>query len=145
MLAGWERPIAEGNSMKKVEALIPAFQVDVVTDALRKQGVEDMVISEVLESCPSRARAYRGVKYAVDYAPEIQLETVVSDELATSTANCIVEALRTGRLADAKIVVTAVDAVVEIGGRAHDRAPTWNADIRSGSWAGKSREARSGA
>jgi len=131
--------------MKKVEALIPAFQVDVVTDALRKQGVEDMVISEVLESGRSRARAYRGVKYAVDYTPEIQLETVVSDELATSTSNCIVAALRTGSFEDAKIVVTAVEAVVEIGGREHDRAPTWNADIRSGSWAGKSGEARSGA
>ena len=130
--------------MKKVEALIPAFQVDVVVDALRKQGVEEMVLSEVLESGPSQARAYRGVSYTVDYAPEIKLETVVTDQLVTCVANCIVAALRTGHFAEASIAVTPVETVIEIGGREQDRVPTWSAGSRSRSWAEKSGEARSG-
>ena len=129
--------------MKKVEALIPAFQVDVVAEALREHGVEDLVISEVLESCPSRARMYRGVKYAVDYAAELKLETVVSEQLVTSVSECIAALLQTGRFEDAKIFVTPVEAVVEIGSRER-RTSNWNVGTQSASWAAKSGEARSG-
>ena len=130
--------------MKKIEAVIPAFQLEVVAEALREQGVEDLVISEVLESCALRARMYRGVKYAVDYAAELKLEAVVSDQLVTCVSECIIAALQTGRFEDAKLFVTSVEVVIEIGGRERS-APTWNASPRSLSWAGKSGEARSGA
>lgn len=103
--------------MKKLEALIPAFELHAVTDALWKEGVEDIVISEVLQSGPSRARAYRGVRYTVDYTSEITIEAVVPDPLVTATANCIVEALQPGRSDEVRISVTPVEAVIEIGRR----------------------------
>jgi nitrogen regulatory protein PII len=104
--------------MKKIEALIPAFHIDAVTDALWKEGVEDIVISEVLQSGPSQARAYRGVRYTVDYVSELTIEAVVADPLVAATANCIVEALQPGRADEVRISVTPVDTVLEIGGRA---------------------------
>ena len=69
--------------MKKVEALIPAHQLDAVVDELRAHGLEEFVISEVMESSPGRERLYRGVKYAVDFGAEIKIETVV-----TTTSRC---------------------------------------------------------
>ena len=101
--------------MKKIEALIPAFQLDSVTDALWKEGVEDIVISEVQQSGPSQTRAYRGVRYTVDFTPEISVEAVVADPLVTATANCIVDALQPGRAEEVRISVTPVDTVLEIG------------------------------
>ena len=103
--------------MKKIEALIPAFQLDAVTDALWKEGVEDIVISEVQQSGPSQARAYRGIRYTVDFTPEITIEAVVADPLVAATANCIVEALQPGRSDEVRISVTPVDTVLEIGAR----------------------------
>ncbi len=104
--------------MKKIEALIPASDLDVVTDALWKEGVDDMVISEVMQSAPSEARMYRGVRYAVDFAPEVAVEAVVADPLVASTAHCIVAALQPGRAEEVRISVTPVDTVIGIGG--HD-------------------------
>ena len=102
--------------MKKIEALIQAFQLEVVTAALRKHGVEEMVASEVLGAGPSQARSYRGVQYAVDYAPRVKLEVVVSDELVMSTANTISDAVRMGPVDDARISVAPVERAVEIEG-----------------------------
>lgn len=131
--------------MKKIEALIPAFHLDVVTDALWKEGVEDIVISEVLRSGTSQARAYRGVRYTVDFTPEITIEAVVADPLVAATANCIIEALPPGRAEEVRISVTPVETVIEIGGRAHTPAPIWNAGTRSrSSWAGQLAEASRG-
>jgi len=122
--------------MKKIEALIPAFEVEVVADALRQQGVEDLILSEVLQSAPSQPRTYRGASYSVDYVPEVKLETVVSDAAVTSTARCIADALRTGRCQDAAILVAPVEAVIEIGGREYDALPTLNHGVpRPSAWA----------
>ena len=105
--------------MKKIEALIPAFQLDSVTDALWKEGVEDIVISEVQQSGPSQARAYRGVRYTVDFTPEITVEAVVADPLVAATTHCIVDALQPTRAGEVRISVTPVETVIGIGGREH--------------------------
>lgn len=103
--------------MKKIEALIPAFDLDSVTDALWKEGVEDIIISEVAQSCPGKPRAYRGVRYSVDYVSEITIEAVVADPLVAATANCIVQALLPGRSDEVRISVTPVETVIGIGSR----------------------------
>ena len=131
--------------MKKVEALIPAHQLDAVVDALRTCGLEEIVISEVLQSSRGRGRLYRGVKYAVDFAAEIKLEAVVGDELALSTVHSIAEVLRSTPAATAGIFVTPVEAVIEISGHRQEPAAAWNAGTRPGSvWAPNLGEARSG-
>ena len=130
--------------MKKVEALIPTCQVSPVTDALRKQGVDHMVISEVLQSGSSQDRAYRGVKYAVDYEPEIKLETVVSDQFVTATTNRILEVLQTGSCGEARMLITSVENIVEIG-RDQRPASIWTARSESGSSATRLGEAIRGA
>ena len=117
--------------MKKVEALLRASQLDVVAEALKKHGVADLIVSEVLSSGPSQVGSYRGVRYAVNYTPGIKLEVVVSDEVVTSTADTIVDAVRTVGFEGATIFVTPVEAVVQIGSREHDPATTWNAGIGS--------------
>ncbi|HVO22923.1 MAG TPA: P-II family nitrogen regulator [Candidatus Margulisiibacteriota bacterium] len=127
--------------MKKVETLIAAHQLDAVVDALRARGVEEVVVSEVLESSPSRARLYRGVKYAVDFAAEIKLETVVDDELAMPTVHCITEARRGTPAATARIFITPVEAVIEIGGRDSVPAAAWRAQS---AWAADISEVRGG-
>ena len=116
--------------MKKIEVTLPAFHVDVVADALSKEGVEDIAISEVLHSGAARARAYRGVTYTVDYSPQTIIEAVVNDSLVASTMNCIAAALRSGPSQEISISITPIDSVREIGGDAHDQAPIWNTGLR---------------
>ena len=99
--------------MKKLEALIQPFQSNVVIDALRKHGIEDIVASEVMGAGPSQPRCYRGTTYAVDYCPKIKLEVVVGDECVRSTVDTITAALRTGRLDDASISVASVQSAVD--------------------------------
>ena len=99
--------------MKKLEALIQPFQHQVVIDALRKHGIEDIVASDVMGSGPSQPRAYRGVAYAVDYCPKIKLEMVVGDEFVTSTVDTIADALRNRHGDDASILVASVQSAVD--------------------------------
>ena len=99
--------------MKKLEALIQPFQHEVVIDALRRQGVDEIVASEVLGSGLSQLRSYRGIAYTADYRPRIKLEMVVGDDCVTSTVDAIVEALRTERGDDASVSVTSVQTSVD--------------------------------
>jgi len=102
--------------MKKIEAIIKPFKLDEVKEALSKQGIQGMTISEVkgFGRQKGHTELYRGAEYVVDFLPKIKVEVLVEDEKAAAIADAITTAARTGHIGDGKIFITSVDEVVRI-------------------------------
>lgn len=102
--------------MKKIEAIIKPFKLDEVKEALSKEGVQGMTISEVkgFGRQKGHTELYRGAEYVVDFLPKVKIEILVEDEKAAAIADAIIVAARTGHIGDGKIFITPVDEVVRI-------------------------------
>jgi len=102
--------------MKKIEAIIKPFKLDDVKEALAKQNIQGMTVSEVkgFGRQKGHAELYRGAEYVVDFLPNIKLELLVADADAAAAAETIAEVAKTGRIGDGKIFVLPVEEAVRI-------------------------------
>src|ERR1700743_655604 len=102
--------------MKKVEAIIKPFKLDVVKEALHDLGVTGLTVTEVkgFGRQKGHTELYRGAEYAVDFLPKVKIEVIVTDDALQRTIDAIVAAARTGKIGDGKIFVTDVGNVVRI-------------------------------
>jgi len=102
--------------MKKIEAIIRLFRLDVVLSRLKEIGVVGMTVVEV-RGCgnqKSHVEIYRGREITTDFFPRIKLEIVVPEHLAGSVVDVILESAKTGNVGDGKIFVTSIDQAVRI-------------------------------
>ena len=110
--------------MKKIEAIIKPFKLDEVKEALSKEGIQGMTISEVkgFGRQKGHTELYRGAEYVVDFLPKVKIEILVTDEQASAVADTILTAARTGRIGDGKIFISSVDDAIRIrtGERGND-------------------------
>lgn len=102
--------------MKKIEAIIKPFRLDVVREALDSLGVKGMTVLEAKGYGRQRGHVemYRGAEYEISFVPKMKIETVVSDEIADKVIAAIVNTARTGKIGDGKIFVTKLEEVVRI-------------------------------
>ncbi|MCC6850190.1 MAG: P-II family nitrogen regulator [Deltaproteobacteria bacterium] len=102
--------------MKKIEAIIKPFKLDEVKEALAKQGIAGMTVSEVkgFGRQKGHTELYRGAEYVVDFLPKIKIELLISDEQAGVATETIIAAAKTGRIGDGKLFVLPVDDAVRI-------------------------------
>jgi nitrogen regulatory protein P-II 1 len=102
--------------MKKIEAIIKPFKLDEVKEALAKQGIAGMTVSEVkgFGRQKGHTELYRGAEYVVDFLPKLKIELLVSDQQAAIAAETIIATAKTGRIGDGKLFVLAVDDAVRI-------------------------------
>jgi nitrogen regulatory protein P-II 1 len=102
--------------MKKIEAIIKPFKLDEVKEALAKQGIQGMTISEVkgFGRQKGHTELYRGAEYVVDFLPKVKIEILVEDDKAGLVADTILEAARTGRIGDGKIFILPMEEAVRI-------------------------------
>ncbi|MCK6556051.1 P-II family nitrogen regulator [Candidatus Binatia bacterium] len=102
--------------MKKIEAIIKPFKLDEVKEALTREGLQGMTVSEVkgFGRQKGHSEVYRGAEYVVDFLPKIKIELLVADDKAAACAAVIESAARTGRIGDGKIFVSSVDDIVRI-------------------------------
>lgn len=102
--------------MKKIEAIIKPFKLEEVKEALTKEGIEGMTVSEVKGFGRQRGHSelYRGAEYVVDFLPKVKIEIFLSDEKVPAATEVITNAASTGRIGDGKIFVLPVDDVVRI-------------------------------
>ena len=110
--------------MKKIEAIIKPFKLDEVKEALSKEGIQGMTISEVKGFGRQRGHTelYRGAEYVVDFLPKVKIEILVTDEQAFAVADIILSTARTGRIGDGKIFIVPVEDAIRIrtGERGND-------------------------
>ena len=102
--------------MKKIEAIIKPFKLDEVKEALAKEGIQGMTVSEVkgFGRQKGHAELYRGAEYVVDFLPKIKIELLLDDASAAKATALIQTAARTGRIGDGKIFVSPVEDVIRI-------------------------------
>jgi nitrogen regulatory protein P-II 1 len=102
--------------MKKIEAIIKPFKLDEVKEALAREGIQGMTVSEVkgFGRQKGHAELYRGAEYVVDLLPKIKIELLLDDASAAKAAALIQTAARTGRIGDGKIFVSPVEDVIRI-------------------------------
>jgi nitrogen regulatory protein P-II 1 len=109
--------------MKKIEAIIKPFKLDEVKEALARQGVVGMTITEVkgFGRQKGHTELYRGAEYVVDFLPKVKLEILVTDEDAAAIAKTIEDTARTGQIGDGKIFILPVEDALRI--RTGERGP----------------------
>ena len=102
--------------MKRIEAVIKPFKLESVKEALAKEGVMGMTVSEVkgFGRQQGHTELYRGAEYVVDFLPKIKIELIVEAAKADTVVEAIATAARTGKIGDGKIFVSAVEQVVRI-------------------------------
>ena len=102
--------------MKKIEAIIKPFKLEEVKEALAKENIQGMTVSEVkgFGRQKGHTELYRGAEYVVDFLPKVKIEILVDDEKAAAVADAIIAAARTGRIGDGKIFILPVDDVIRI-------------------------------
>ena len=102
--------------MKQIEAIIKPFQLDEVKEALMNVGVQGMTISEVkgFGRQKGHVELYRGAEYSIDFLPKLKIQILVSDKRAAQVAETVMNAARTGKIGDGKILITQVEEVLRI-------------------------------
>jgi nitrogen regulatory protein P-II 1 len=102
--------------MKKVEAIIKPFKLDEVKEALAKQGIEGMTVTEVkgFGRQKGHTELYRGAEYVVEFLPKVKLEILVEDDRAAVVAKAIEEAAKSGQIGDGKIFILPVEEALRI-------------------------------
>lgn len=103
--------------MKKIEAIIKAYKLEEVKDALVKAGIEGMTVSEVkgYGRLQGHEELYRGTQYVVEFIPKIKIEIVVStEEYADMAIKAIIDGAKTGKIGDGKIFVSDIARTIRI-------------------------------
>jgi len=102
--------------VKKLEAIIKPFKLDEVKEALAKEGILGMTISEVkgFGRQKGHTELYRGAEYVVDFLPKMKIEIILEEGKAQRAAAVIETAARTGRIGDGKIFILPVEDVIRI-------------------------------
>jgi nitrogen regulatory protein P-II 1 len=102
--------------LKLVVAIIKPFKLDDVKAAVQEIGVQGLTITEVQGFGRQRGHTevYRGAEYTIDFVPKVKLEVLVEDGEASSVAERIIGAARTGKIGDGKVWITNVENVFRI-------------------------------
>ncbi len=101
--------------MKKLEALIGPDAINRVIEMLEQQNISNLIITDVAakDLRGAHIQTYRGHAYAVDTNPEVKVEAVVPDNLASATAYAILNAARgPGGFCPARVLVAPVTEVI---------------------------------
>jgi nitrogen regulatory protein PII len=97
--------------MKLLKAIIRPSKVDDVKDALAKLNISGMTVTEVRGHGKQKGHTaiYRGKEYNVSLLPKMQIEVVVTNNIAEEAIRAIVEAARTGEIGDGRVFVIPVE------------------------------------
>jgi nitrogen regulatory protein P-II 1 len=102
--------------MKLITAIIRPFKLDEVREALSRENVSGITVTEVkgFGRQKGHTELYRGAEYVVEFLPKIKIETVVTDEQLDPVIEALQTAAATGKVGDGKIFVTTIDQVIRI-------------------------------
>ncbi|HAD08506.1 MAG TPA: P-II family nitrogen regulator [Porticoccaceae bacterium] len=102
--------------MKMITAVIKPFKLDDVREALANVGVQGLTVTEVkgFGRQKGHTELYRGAEYVVDFLPKVKVEVGVSDAMADSAVEAIVNAAQTGKIGDGKIFIADIQEVIRI-------------------------------
>ncbi|MCI2419225.1 P-II family nitrogen regulator [Saccharopolyspora sp. K220] len=102
--------------MKLVTAIVQPSKLDDLKEALGRLGVLGMTVSQAqgYGRQKGHTEVYRGAEYSVDFIEKLRVEVLVDESNVDKVVDGIVSAVRTGKVGDGKVWVTAVDTVVRV-------------------------------
>ena len=102
--------------MKKIEAVIREEKLEAVKNALEKNGLIGMTVTQVSGRGQQKGvpLQWRVGEYRVEFLPKIKLEIICHDEDCDLTVITIEKAAKTGRIGDGKIFILPVEGAVRI-------------------------------
>jgi nitrogen regulatory protein PII len=102
--------------MKLLKAIIRPSKVDEVKDALAKLNLSGLTVTEVRGHGKQKGHTaiYRGKEYNVSLLPKIQIEVVVTNNVADEAIRAIIDAARTGEIGDGRVFVLPVERAYRI-------------------------------
>lgn len=97
--------------MKLIKSIVRPNKVDDVKSALEKLQISGMTVTEVRGHGKQKGHTaiYRGQEYNVSLLPKMEVEVVVSDQIAPEAIKAIIEAARTGEIGDGRVFVIPVN------------------------------------
>jgi len=102
--------------MKLIKSVVRPNKVDDVRAALEKMNIPGMTVTEVRGHGRQKGHTaiYRGKEYNVSLLPKMQIEVVVTNNIAEEAIRAIVEAARTGEIGDGRVFVLPVERAYRI-------------------------------
>lgn len=99
-----------------VIAIIKPFKLDDVREALIKQGVEGMIVTEAkgFGRQKGQTEMYQGSEFTVSFLPKVKIEVVIKAEQLDDVIEAIQGAAETGRIGDGKIFVYDIEQAIRI-------------------------------
>ncbi len=97
--------------MKLIKAIVRPNKVDDIKDALAKNAIAGLTVTEVRGHGRQRGHSpvYRGSEYEVSLLPKMEIEVVVPDEAVEEAIRAIMESARTGEIGDGRVFVIPVE------------------------------------
>jgi nitrogen regulatory protein P-II 2 len=108
--------LSGGIFMKMIVAVIKHFKLDNVKDALAKEGIEGMTVTEVkgFGRQKGHVEIYRGSSFEVRFIPKVKIEVAVHDDKHLRIVEVIQNASHTGEIGDGKIFIYDLNDVIRI-------------------------------
>ncbi|MTA42904.1 MAG: P-II family nitrogen regulator [Actinobacteria bacterium] len=102
--------------MKLVTAILKPHKFDDVKEALKKDGITGLTVTEVkgFGRQGGKTETFRGSEYTVELLPKLKIELVVEESSVAKVVETITTAGQTGKIGDGKIWVLGVDELVRI-------------------------------
>jgi len=97
--------------MKLIKAIIRPNKLEEVKDALTKQNITGMTVTEVRGHGRQKGHkaVYRGTEYNVTLLPKIMIELVIQDAVVDDVIKTIIDTARTGDIGDGRVFVLPVE------------------------------------
>ena len=102
--------------MKLVTCIIRPDKLDAVTDALDKQHIVGMTVTDVRGFGRQKGQVehYRGGEYTIRFIPKVKIDLVVQDQEVETVMTTIGKVARTGNIGDGKLFVFDVKDAMRI-------------------------------
>ena len=102
--------------MKLVTCIIRPDKLDAVTDALDKQHIVGMTVTDVRGFGRQKGQVehYRGGEYTIRFIPKVKIDLVVQDQEVEAVMTTIGKVARTGNIGDGKLFVLDVKDAMRI-------------------------------
>ncbi|HVO33141.1 MAG TPA: P-II family nitrogen regulator [Elusimicrobiota bacterium] len=102
--------------MKLVSCIIRPEKLDAVVNALDKQHIVGMTLSDVRGFGRQKGQVehYRGGEYTIRFIPKVKVDLVVQDQDVAKVMTSISETARTGNVGDGKVFVLEVPDALRI-------------------------------
>jgi len=102
--------------MKLISCIIRPDKLDVVVDALDKQHVVGMTVTDVRGFGRQKGQVehYRGGEYTIRFIPKVRLDVVVQDQDVETILTTVGKVAKTGNVGDGKVFVIDVPNAMRI-------------------------------